>query len=138
MKASMTMTRRSFLAGTVAAAMLAALPFLPGCAGGDAVTGTWYGVDDSGNLSTLEIDGDGTWLFNGKYAANGDWEETDGGTIVLSAPLMSVPFEMEGTSDERMLVFAGEDPSYGNAPEISRSTFYATEDARDAAVADEE
>lgn len=134
MKASMNMTRRAFLTGAVAAAMLAALPLLPGCAGGgDVVTGTWYGVDNSGNLSTLEIDKDGTWFFNGQYAANGDWEETDGGTVVLSAPLMSVPFEMEGTGDERMLVFAGEDPSYGNAPGISRSTFYATEDARDEA-----
>lgn len=139
MKTSMDMTRRSFLAGAVATAAFAALSFLPGCAGGNnAVTGTWYGVDDSGNLSTLEINGSGTWLFNGKYAANGDWEETDGGTIVLSAPLMSVPFRMEGTGEERMLVFAGEDPSYGNAPEISRSTFYATEAARDGAAADAE
>lgn len=132
------MTRRSFLCAMAAgAASLSLLPVLSGCAGGDrGVTGMWYGVDDEGSRSTLELNEDGTWLFNGKYSANGDWSETDSGTIVLSAPLVSVPFKLEGSGDERVLSFAGDDPSYGNAPGISRSTFYATEEARDAASAE--
>lgn len=101
--------------------------------GGKGGIGTWYGFNESSNEpSTLEINGDGAWLFNGAYAADGEWSETDGGTVVLSAPLVSVALRVEGEGDRRTLVFAGEDPSRGNAPEISKSTFYATEEARDA------
>lgn len=129
------MTRRSFLcvlaAGVVTCSLL---PALSGCSDdGRSVTGTWYGVDDEGSTSTLEINEDGTWLFNGRYSASGDWSETDGGTIVLSATLVSIPFTLEGEGDGRVLAFAGEDPSRGNAPEISRTTFYATEAARESA-----
>lgn len=136
MSESGMMTRRGFLRGLAAgAAGLALLGTLPGCDGGEqGVAGTWYGVNTDGQLSTLELNEDGTWLFNGPYTANGDWDETDSGAIVLSAPLMSVPFTLEGSGDDRTLVFAGEDPSYGNAPAISKSTFYATEAARDAAA----
>lgn len=129
------MSRRSFVRAALGTgAAFALVPVLSACSPGVAgPEGTWYGVDSSGSTSTLEINEDGTWFFNGKYAANGDWSETDGGTIVLSAPLVSIPFKMEGSGDDRVLVFAGEDPSYGNAPGISESTFYATEEARDAA-----
>ena len=132
-------SRRSFVRAALGmGAALALAPSLSACTpGGDGPEGTWYGVDDSGNTSTLEINEDGTWLFNGQYAASGDWSETDGGTIVLSAPLVSIPFALEGSGDGRVLAFAGEDPSYGNAPGISRSTFYAAEEARDAAAGGE-
>ena len=132
------LTRRSFLCAMAAgAASLSLLPVLSGCSGGEqGVTGMWYGVDDEGNTSTLEINEDGTWLFNGKYSADGDWNETDSGTIVLSAALVSVPLKLEGSGDERVLSFAGKDPSRGTATDISESTFYATEEARDAASAE--
>ena len=94
----------------------------------------WYGVNDEGEYSTLEINEDGTWLFTGSSSGSGEWSETDSGTIVLSATLVSVPFTLEGSGDDRMLVFAGEDPNSGNAPQLSGSTFYATEDARDGAA----
>ncbi|WP_019238290.1 MULTISPECIES: hypothetical protein [Enorma] len=117
------------------AVVFAVLITLGGCQSGtQGPVGMWYGVDDGGNESTLEIDEDGTWLFNGKYSVNGDWSETDSGTIVLSAAYTSVPLEMEGSGDTRMLVFAGEDPHSGNAAAISSSTFYATEQARDEAT----
>ena len=101
--------------------------------GDDGPIGTWYGVTDYGECSTLELNKDGTWLYIGSHSGSGEWSETDSGTIVLSAPLISIPFTLEGTGDDRALVFAGEDPTRGNAPEISRSTYYATEAARDAA-----
>ena len=61
------MTRRSFVRVALSAASnLAVAPVLSGCSGGEqGVTGMWYGVDDEGNTSTLEINEDGTWLFNG-------------------------------------------------------------------------
>lgn len=132
-------SRRFFVRSALGAgAALALAPTLAACSpGGDGPEGTWYGVDDDGNTSTLEVNEDGTWLFSGKYTASGDWSETDSGIIVLSAPLVSIPFALEGSGDERVLSFAGEDPSYGNAPGISRSTFYATEGARDAALGEE-
>ena len=132
-----SMSRRDFLLSLSAtAAMLSSVPALSACSfGNQGTTGTWYGVDEGGNLSTLEINADGTWLFNGRYVVNGEWSETDGGTVVLSAPLMSVPIKMEGSGDDRILSFAGDDPSSGNATAISMSTFYATEAARDGAVA---
>lgn len=91
-------TRRSLLCAMVAGmASLSLLPALSGCAdGGQGVTGTWYGINEGGCRSTLEINDDGTWFYNGTYSAVGDWNETDGGTIVLSAPLVSVSFESEG------------------------------------------
>lgn len=133
---TLNMTRRTFLRGALAAsAVLLLAPITSACSvSGREVTGTWYGLDNDGNLSTLEVNEDGTWLFNGRYAANGEWSETDSGTIVLSAPLVSIPFKLDGSGDERVLSFAGDDPTYGNAPAISRSTFYATEAARDGAV----
>ena len=131
----LSMTRRAFLGSLLTAMGAVALTALPGCSiGNQGVTGTWYGIDEDGHTSTLEINEDGTWLFNGKYTASGDWNETDSGTIVLTAPLVSIPYTLEGDGDDRALVFAGEDPSSGNAPEISESTFYATEAARDSAM----
>lgn len=130
-----TLTRRALVRSVAAAgAAFALAPLLTACSAEEKGTiGTWYGFNESSNEpSTLEINGDGTWLFNGAYAADGEWSETDGGTVVLSAPLVSVPLRVEWEGDRRTLVFAGEDPSRGNAPEISKSTFYATEEARDA------
>lgn len=116
-------------------AVMLVMTVLAGCqSGGKDVTGMWYGVNVDGQRSTLEINEDGTWLYTGSYSGNGDWDETDSGTIVLSAPLVSIPFKMDGSGDDRVLSFTGDDPSYGNATEISRSTFYATEEARDAAA----
>ena len=133
--AKVEMSRRAFVRAALATgALLAASPVLSACSSGDeGPVGTWYGVDDEGTRSTLEINEGGTWLYTGSYSGNGEWSETDGGTIVLSASLISIPFEVEGTGDGRVLVFAGDDPSSGNAPEISGSTFYATEEAREAA-----
>lgn len=130
-----TLTRRALVRSVAAAGAASALaPLLTACSAEEkGAIGTWYGFNESSNEPpTLEINGDGTWLFNGAYAADGEWSETDGGTVVLSAPLVSVPLRVEGEGDRRTLVFAGEDPSRGNAPEISKSTFYATEKARDA------
>lgn len=142
-----TITRRSFFLGALGVgASLALTPALSACSSGDDgpssgvddPIGIWYGVTDYGEYSTLEINRDGTWLYMGSHSGSGEWSETDSGTIVLSAPLISIPFTLEGTGDDRALVFAGEDPKRGNAPEISRSTYYATEAARDAASGKEE
>lgn len=132
---SMMTSRRSFIRTTLGiASTLVIAPILSACSSGDeGPVGTWYGIDDEGSRSTLEINEDGTWLYTGSYSGSGEWSETDGGTIVLSASLISIPFEVEGTGDDRVLVFAGDDPNSGNAPEISGSTFYATEEAREAA-----
>ena len=134
--AKVEMSRRAFVRAALATgALFAASPALSACLLGDeGPVGTWYGVDDEGEYSTLEINEDGTWLFTGRTTGSGEWSETDSGTIVLSATLISVPLTLEGSGDDRMLVFAGEDPNSGNAPEISGSTFYATEEARDGAA----
>lgn len=133
----LSMTRRVFLSGLFTTIGAVALTALPGCSDdSQAVTGTWYGVDEDGRTSTLELSEDGTWLFNGQYTASGDWSETDSGTIVLTATLVSLPFKVDGTGDNRVLSFAGDDPSATNAAGISKSTFYATEAARDAAAAE--
>lgn len=129
----MTAKKRVTALAVLVVMLVAAL--LTGCqSDGQSVTGTWYGVDDSGAYSTLEINKDSTWLFTGDVSGSGEWNETDSGTIVLSATLISVPFKLEGSGDDRTLVFAGEDPHGGNAPELSSSTFYATEEARDTAA----
>lgn len=132
----LSMTRRTFLSSILATMSIVTLATLSGCSeGGQSVTGTWYGVDEAGRTSTLEINEDGTWLFTGQYTANGDWDETDDGTIVLSAPLVSLPFKVDDNGNYRVLSFAGEDPSATNAAGISKSTFYATKAARDAMMA---
>ncbi len=100
----------------------------------ESVVGTWYGVNTYGVISTLEIDESGTWYYNGSTSASGEWSQTDEGLIYLTATLLSLPYEMEGSGDERKLVFAGEDPSKTNNGEIARSTFYANEAARDEAA----
>lgn len=129
-------TRRTLLRGAFATSvMLFLVSITSACSANERkVTGIWYGLDNRGDFSTLEINEDGTWLFDGRYSANGEWSETDSGTIVLSAPLVSIPFRLDGHGDGRILSFAGDDPSSGNAPAISLSTFYATEGARDGAV----
>ena len=131
----MMKTAKIRLMAMTALAVMLAITVLTGCqSGGQDITGMWYGVNDEGEYSTLEINEDGTWLFTGSSSGSGEWSETDSGTIVLSATLVSVPFTLEGSGDDRMLVFAGEDPNSGNAPQLSGSTFYATEDARDGAA----
>lgn len=132
-----SMTRRTFLGGVLATMGTVAMMTLAGCSDdSQSVTGMWYGIDNDGDTSTLEINEDGTWLFNGKYTASGDWDETDSGTIVLTAPLVSLPFNVDGKGDDRVLSFAGDDPSATNAAGISKTTFYASESARNAAQTD--
>lgn len=131
-------TRREFarMMG-MGALLIPTLGLMTACADeGTDVVGTWYGVNTYGVLSTLEIDEDGSWYYNGSTAADGEWSQTDDGLIYLSATLLSLPYEMEGTGDERKLVFAGADPSATNNGEIARSTFYVSEEARDAAAAE--
>lgn len=135
-----TMKRRLMVL-VPALAVLFAVVVLAGCGGGGGIEGKWYGTRDDGGehseTSTLEINRDGTWLFTGDdgVTGSGEWNETDSGTYVLTAMngLISVPLRLDGSGDGRVLSFAGSDPSRGNAPSISESTFYATEAARDAA-----
>lgn len=131
----MNMTRRMFLNGLLAMMGTITLMAFPGCSNNSqAVTGTWYGIDKNGHTSTLELNEDGTWLFNGRYTASGDWNRTDSDTIVLTASLMSLSFKVDGTGDGRVLSYAGDDPSATNATGISKTVFYATESARDEAA----
>ena len=59
-------------------ALLVASPLLSACSSEDEnPVGTWYGVDDEGEYSTLEINEDGTWLYTGSYSGSGEWSETD-------------------------------------------------------------
>ena len=134
--ATLNMTRRTFLRGALAAsAALLLVPVTSACSvSGREVTGTWYGLDNDGNFSTLEVNEDGTWLFDGKYAANGEWSEDRQRDHRPLGALGEHPFKLDGSGDERVLSFAGDDPTYGNAPAISLSTFYVTEAARDGAV----